>query len=71
MGDSFYWHERAGVVDRNGRQIMQLIGGTKRERRFMGHILIDALNARAARDAEDISDAAPGLPNMSINGVRR
>ena len=45
MQDKFAWDTADGIVEKaTGRQVLQLIATTKKERAFMGRLLVASLN---------------------------
>ena len=45
MQDKFAWDTADGIVEKvTGRQVLQLIATTKKERAFMGRLLVVSLN---------------------------
>jgi hypothetical protein len=41
----YRWHRQQGVVDADGRQVMQLVGGTNKFRNICGKLLVEKLNS--------------------------
>lgn len=47
----YKWDNTSGVVDEEGRQVIQLVGGTKKFRKICGTLLVERLNVKARGDS--------------------